>query len=168
MNLQNDKPISRCLASLLDDMDPLSSNYGSSSMHPSTGATAKKPLKDPHAFLGENSALVNLDNLIKPIAPQTQSGLAPAYNPFADNVMPPKTNLFQQQQPAVSNQCILLDKWLVHYVICCQVPSINQLKQQPPFAVNMNQDPWAPASSGVSAASQVSVCACVSLCAVGV
>ncbi|KAH8398781.1 hypothetical protein KR222_003527 [Zaprionus bogoriensis] len=124
-------------ASLLDEMDPLSTNYGnsSSSMHPSTGATAKKPLKDPHSFLGENSALVNLDNLIKPIAPQTQSGLAPAYNPFADNVMPPKTNLFQQQQPAV--------------------PSINQLKQQPPFAVNMNQDPWAPASStGVSAASQ--------------
>ncbi|KAH8302888.1 hypothetical protein KR044_011665 [Drosophila immigrans] len=122
-------------ASLLDDMDPLSMNYGnSSSVHPSTGATAKKPLKDPHSFLGENSALVNLDNLIKPIAPQTQSGLVQAYNPFADNVMPPKTNLFQQQQPAV--------------------PSINQLKQQPPFAVNMNQDPWAPVSGGVSAASQ--------------
>ncbi|XP_062136932.1 epsin-2 isoform X3 [Drosophila sulfurigaster albostrigata] len=122
-------------ASLLDDMDPLSSNYGNnSSVHPSTGATAKKPLKDPHSFLGENSALVNLDNLIKPIAPQTQSGLVQAYNPFADNVMPPKTNLFQQQQPAV--------------------PSINQLKQQPPFAVNMNQDPWAPVSGGVSAASQ--------------
>ncbi|KAL7733206.1 hypothetical protein ACLKA6_004715 [Drosophila palustris] len=122
-------------SSLLDDMDPLSTNYGNgSSVHPSTGATAKKPLKDPHSFLGENSALVNLDNLIKPIAPQTQSGLAPAYNPFADNVMPPKTNLFQQQQPAV--------------------PSINQLKQQPPFAVNMNQDPWAPVSGGVSAASQ--------------
>ncbi|XP_034480645.1 epsin-1 isoform X2 [Drosophila innubila] len=122
-------------SSLLDDMDPLSTNYGNgSSVHPSTGATAKKPLKDPHSFLGENSALVNLDNLIKPIAPQTQSGLAPAYNPFADNVMPPKTNLFQQQQPAV--------------------PSINQLKQQPPFAVNMNQDPWAPVSGGVGAASQ--------------
>lgn len=93
-------------ASLLDDMDPLSSNYGNGSsmgsVHPSTGATAKKPLKDPHSFLGENSALVNLDNLIKPIAPQTQTGNAPAYNPFSDNVMPPKTNLFQQQQPAVS------------------------------------------------------------------
>ncbi|KAH8293772.1 hypothetical protein KR054_004369 [Drosophila jambulina] len=122
-------------ASLLDDMDPLSSNYGNgSSMHPSTGATAKKPLKDPHSFLGENSALVNLDNLIKPIAPQTQTGNAPAYNPFSDNVMPPKTNLFQQQQPAV--------------------PSINQLKQQAPFAVSMNQDPWAPVMGGVSAPSQ--------------
>ncbi|KRG05753.1 uncharacterized protein Dmoj_GI12871, isoform B [Drosophila mojavensis] len=123
-------------ASLLDDMDPLSSNYGnnSGSVHPSTGATTKKPYRDPLAFLGENSALVNLDNLIKPNTPQTQSGLAPAYNPFADNVMPPKTNLFQQQQPAV--------------------PSINQLKQQPPFPVNMNQDPWAPVTGGVSAASQ--------------
>ncbi|ALC43307.1 lqf, partial [Drosophila busckii] len=124
-------------ASLLDEMDPLSTNYGSlnnSSVHASTGATAKKPLKDPHAFLGENSALVNLDNLIKPIAPQTQAGLAPAYNPFADNGMPPKTNLFQQQQPAV--------------------PSINQLKQQPPFAINMNQDPWAPVTGGVNPASQ--------------
>jgi len=87
-------------------MDPLSANYGngaiSSSVHPSTGATAKKPLKDAHSFLGENSALVNLDNLIKPIAPQTQTGNQPAYNPFSDTVMPPKTNLFQQQQPAVS------------------------------------------------------------------
>ncbi|XP_068142418.1 epsin-2 isoform X3 [Drosophila tropicalis] len=124
-------------ASLLDDMDPLSANYGNgigsssgSSVHPSTGATAKKPLKDAHSFLGENSALVNLDNLIKPIAPQTQSANAPAYNPFSDNVMPPKTNLFQQQQPAV--------------------PSINQLKQQPPFAVNMNKDPWAPVMSGAA------------------
>ncbi|XP_017137294.1 epsin-1 isoform X3 [Drosophila miranda] len=129
-------------ASLLDDMDPLSLNYGNgaaisstSSVHPSTGATAKKPLKDPHSFLGENSALVNLDNLIKPIAPQTQSGNAPAYNPFSDNVMPPKTNLFQQQQPAV--------------------PSINQLKQQAPFAVSMNQDPWAPVMGGGVSQSQL-------------
>ncbi|XP_034121853.1 epsin-1 isoform X3 [Drosophila guanche] len=126
-------------ASLLDDMDPLSLNYGNgavstSSVHPSTGATAKKPLKDPHSFLGENSALVNLDNLIKPIAPQTQTGNAPAYNPFSDNVMPPKTNLFQQQQPAV--------------------PSINQLKQQAPFAVSMNQDPWAPVMGGGVSQSQ--------------
>ncbi|XP_041450526.1 epsin-1 isoform X4 [Drosophila obscura] len=128
-------------ASLLDDMDPLSLNYGNgaaissqSSVHPSTGATAKKPLKDPHSFLGENSALVNLDNLIKPIAPQAQSGNAPAYNPFSDNVMPPKTNLFQQQQPAV--------------------PSINQLKQQAPFAVSMNQDPWAPVMGGGVSQSQ--------------
>ncbi|XP_041564455.1 epsin-1 isoform X3 [Drosophila elegans] len=128
-------------ASLLDDMDPLSANYGNGginssmgSVHPSTGATAKKPLKDAHSFLGENSALVNLDNLIKPTAPQTQTGNAPAYNPFSDNVMPPKTNLFQQQQPAV--------------------PSINQLKQQAPFSVSMNQDPWAPVMGGVSATSQ--------------
>ncbi|KAH8378590.1 hypothetical protein KR009_000088 [Drosophila setifemur] len=128
-------------ASLLDDMDPLSANHGNGlisssagSVHPSTGATAKKPLKDPHSFLGENSALVNLDNLIKPIAPQTQAGTAPAYNPFSDNVMPPKTNLFQQQQPAV--------------------PSINQLKQQAPFAVSLNQDPWAPVMGGVNATSQ--------------
>ncbi|XP_044570661.1 epsin-1 isoform X4 [Drosophila ananassae] len=127
-------------ASLLDDMDPLSTNYGNgtgtgiSSVHPSTGATAKKPLKDPHSFLGENSALVNLDNLIKPAGAQTQAGTAPAYNPFSDTVIPPKTNLFQQQQPAV--------------------PSINQLKQQAPFAVNMNQDPWAPVMGGVSATNQ--------------
>ncbi|KAH8317569.1 hypothetical protein KR074_000297 [Drosophila pseudoananassae] len=125
-------------ASLLDDMDPLSTNYGNGtgngSVHPSTGATAKKPLKDPHSFLGENSALVNLDNLIKPAGTQAPAGTAPAYNPFSDTVIPPKTNLFQQQQPAV--------------------PSINQLKQQAPFAVNMNQDPWAPVMGGVSATNQ--------------
>ncbi|XP_070135405.1 epsin-2 isoform X1 [Drosophila bipectinata] len=127
-------------ASLLDDMDPLSTNYGNGtgngSVHPSTGATAKKPLKDPHSFLGENSALVNLDNLIKPAGTQAPAGTAPAYNPFSDTVIPPKTNLFQQQQPAV--------------------PSINQLKQQAPFAVNMNQDPWAPVMGGVSATNQPS------------
>lgn len=66
-------------------MDPLSS---------------KKPIKTPQSFLGENSALVNLDNLIKPVAPSNTIGNA-AYNPFSDTI-PPKTNLFQQQQPPVS------------------------------------------------------------------
>ncbi|XP_055911769.1 epsin-2 isoform X2 [Eupeodes corollae] len=98
-------------ASLLDELDPLSS---------------KKPsLKTPQSFLGENSALVNLDNLIKPVAPSNTIGSA-AYNPFSDTI-PPKTNLFQQQQPPV--------------------PSINQLKQQQPFAISLNQDPWAPVSN---------------------
>ncbi|KAL9904529.1 epsin-2 isoform X2 [Glossina fuscipes] len=85
-------------------------------------ANTRKPLKTPQAFLGENSALVNLDNLIKPAAPQP-AGNTSAYNPFSDTIIPSKSNLFQQQQPSG--------------------PSINQLKQQP-FAVNMSQDPWAP------------------------
>lgn len=80
-------------------MDPLSNLM--SSNNTSTGATAKKPLKDPQSFLGENSGLVNLDNLIKPAVPQNTANAA-AYNPFSDTVIPPKTNLFQQQQPAVS------------------------------------------------------------------
>ncbi|KNC34292.1 hypothetical protein FF38_05961, partial [Lucilia cuprina] len=123
--------ISNNNALLLDDLDPLSSSTSTTTN--STGATAKKPLKDPQSFLGENSGLVNLDNLIKPAVPQTTATNAAAYNPFSDTVIPPKTNLFQQQQPAV--------------------PSINQLKQQS-FQMTINQDPWAPINNTNVAASQ--------------
>lgn len=85
-------------ANLLDDLDPLSTM--NTTISASTGATAKRPLKDPQSFLGENSGLVNLDNLIKPAVTQNTANAA-AYNPFSDTVIPPKTNLFQQQQPAV-------------------------------------------------------------------
>lgn len=76
------------------------STKNTSTVNASTGATSKRPLKDPQSFLGENSSLVNLDNLIKPAVPQNTTNAA-AYNPFSDTVIPPKTNLFQQQQPAV-------------------------------------------------------------------
>ncbi|XP_036346599.1 epsin-1-like isoform X2 [Rhagoletis pomonella] len=113
-------------ASLLDEMDPLSATNSSLN---TASTNTKKQLKTPQSFLGENSSLVNLDNLIKPVQTQPQVGNA-AYNPFSDTVIPPKTNLFQQQQPAV--------------------PSINQLKQQQPFAMTMNQDPWAPVNNSTN------------------
>ncbi|XP_037038896.1 epsin-2 isoform X5 [Bradysia coprophila] len=102
-------------SSLLDDLDPLS--------------TKKPQAKTPQSFLGENSSLVNLDNLIKPAVPSLGQQPQAAYNPFGD--MPQqRTNLFQQQtQP---------------------VPSINQLKQSP-FPSTLNQDPWAPVSSSNAA-----------------
>lgn len=118
---------------LLGDLDPLSS-----SSSPSMGATATAK-KTPQSFLGENSALVNLDNLIKPMpsgggvaASATSSA---AYNPFGDTGgagggAPVQKNLFQQNQP--------------------QVPSINQLKQSP-FPVTLNQDPWAPVANMTTA-----------------
>lgn len=59
--------------------------------------TAKNPM-DPSAFLGANSALVNLDNLIKPINNTTNNN---PYNPFESPAMKTK-NLFQQNQPQVS------------------------------------------------------------------
>lgn len=116
--------------SLLDDLDPLSSSNTSSASN-SASAPAKKT---PASFLGENSALVNLDNLIKPIstAPGGTSGSPAAYNPFGDSA-PVQKNLFQQNQP--------------------QVPSINQLKQSP-FPVTLgsvNQDPWAPVNPTAAA-----------------
>lgn len=87
-------------ASLLDEMDPLSAT--NSTLNATTTSTnTNKQMKTPQSFLGENSSLVNLDNLIKPVQTQSQAGNA-AYNPFSDTVIPPKTNLFQQQQPAVS------------------------------------------------------------------
>ncbi|XP_055608133.1 epsin-1 isoform X2 [Uranotaenia lowii] len=121
--------------SLLDDLDPLSSGNTSSSASNSMPATAAK--KTPASFLGENSSLVNLDNLIKPVTPvMPGTGLgstAPAYNPFGDTA-PVQKNLFQQNQP--------------------QVPSINQLKQTP-FPVTLNQDPWAPVSSAAAAQNNI-------------
>lgn len=116
--------------SLLDDLDPLSSSNNSSASN-SASAPAKKT---PASFLGENSALVNLDNLIKPIstAPGGTGGSPAAYNPFGDSA-PVQKNLFQQNQP--------------------QVPSINQLKQSP-FPVTLgsvNQDPWAPVNPTAAA-----------------
>ncbi|XP_075163859.1 epsin homolog lqf isoform X4 [Haematobia irritans] len=128
LNINNSlSNVSNNNAHLLDDLDPLST--ANSTLSASTGATSKRPLKDPQSFLGENSALVNLDNLIKPAVAQNITANAVAYNPFSDTVIPPKPNLFQQQQPAV--------------------PSINQLKQQS-FQMTINQDPWAPASNAAT------------------
>lgn len=72
---------------LLDDIDPL-------------GSTKNSAKKTPQSFLGENSALVNLDQLIKTTVP-ANNGQA-AYNPFGDLPQQPKTNLFQQQMQPVS------------------------------------------------------------------
>ena len=80
------------LDDLLGDMDPLASKP--------TPITNNKP-KDPAAFLGENSALVNLDNLIKPINSTSNNN---AYNPFSDSPAM-KRNLFQQNQPQVCGVC---------------------------------------------------------------
>lgn len=67
-------------------MDPLSSK-------------SRAALKTPQSFLGENSGLVNLDQLIQAPVPTAQPA---AYNPFGDIQQPSKTNLFQQQMQPVS------------------------------------------------------------------
>ena len=75
--------------------------------------------KTPHSFLGENSALVNLDNLIKPVNNVTNNN---AYNPFSESQ--PK-NLFQQNQPPVSIlQIICMLNYLFNNILF--VDSINQ------------------------------------------
>lgn len=115
--------------SLLDDLDPLSSSNTSSSASNSASAPSATTKKTPASFLGENSSLVNLDNLIKPVTATGSSAVgAPTYNPFGEST-PVQKNLFHQNQP--------------------QVPSINQLKQSP-FPVTLNQDPWAPVASAAA------------------
>lgn len=79
------------LDDLLGDMDPLAPSK------PFTAPTINNKPKDPAAFLGENSALVNLDNLIKPVNATSNNN---AYNPFSDSPAM-KRNLFQQNQPQV-------------------------------------------------------------------
>lgn len=73
-------------------MDPLSTSE--IKMHSSS------TVKTPQSFLGENSGLVNLDQLIKAPSP-SNIGPAAAYNPFGD-IPQPKTNLFQQQTQPVN------------------------------------------------------------------
>lgn len=121
--------------SLLDDLDPLSSSNTSSSASNSASVPTMTTKKTPASFLGENSSLVNLDNLIKPVSTTTSgaSGTTAYSNPFGDTA-PVQKNLFQQNQP--------------------QVPSINQLKQSP-FPVTLNQDPWAPVNSAAAAQSNI-------------
>jgi epsin len=68
-------------------------------MDPLNGEPKKPAAKTPASFLGENSALVNLDNLIKPINNTSNNN---AYNPFESPALKTK-NLFQQNQPQVSH-----------------------------------------------------------------
>lgn len=76
--------------------------------------STKKPSKTPQSFLGENSSLVNLDNLIKPVVP---NNVAP-YNPFSDTVVvPPKTNLFQQQQQQQAHTVYINKIYFPHFHI---------------------------------------------------
>lgn len=82
---------------------------------PAEAPTAKK---SPRAFLGENSALVNLDSLLQPPEQPAASALNHNHNPFAEPAPPPPRNhMFVQPQPRVT---------------------MNELKQQA-------SDPWAPA-----------------------
>lgn len=91
LNRQNNNNLN----DLLGDMDPL--------------AQKKPTVKNPAAFLGENSALVNLDNLIKPMNNSTNNN---AYNPFESPALKTK-NLFQQNQPQVSLKFSIICKvWL--------------------------------------------------------
>lgn len=118
-------------------------------MDPLSSSKSHSALKTPQSFLGENSGLVNLDQLIQAPAPTAQPA---AYNPFGDIQQPSKTNLFQQQMQPVSSRASvppLLRMPLNHPLIVCQVPSINQLKQTP-FPVTINQDPWAPSNTNSS------------------
>lgn len=95
LNRQNNNNLN----DLLSDMDPL--------------AQKKPTVKTPAAFLGENSALVNLDNLIKPINNSSNNN---AYNPFESPAMKTK-NLFQQNQPQVSDGASF-DGLFFHFFFC--------------------------------------------------
>lgn len=82
------------IGTLLDEMDPLRSTKPMTIM------------KTPQSFLGENSSLVNLDQLLKSSS-TSNNGLA--YNPFGDLPQPQKPNLFQQQTQPVSFTTNLLE-----------------------------------------------------------
>lgn len=86
LNRQNNNNLNDLLD--MDSMAPITT----------TTTTKKPPAKTPQAFLGENSALVNLDNLIKPVNTSTNNN---AFNPFSDSPAMKTKNMFQQNQPQV-------------------------------------------------------------------
>lgn len=94
LNKQNNNNLNDLLA----EMDPLASGMSKPTISPQQQVGTKPKVNNPAAFLGENSALVNLDNLIKPINTTSNNN---AYNPFESPAMRTK-NLFQQNQPQVS------------------------------------------------------------------
>ncbi|KAK6643062.1 hypothetical protein RUM43_004565 [Polyplax serrata] len=108
---------------------------------PMDNAKETKPQKkSPHAFLGENSALVNLDNLVTvtsklDISSQQALPLPIAMaNPFAGSQVPVQggaggqsQNFFQQPLPPR--------------------PSINQIRQQPAFGSDPLPSPLVPAAN---------------------
>lgn len=106
---------------LLGDLLSNSATNGSGPS-PSTGATKKTP----QSFLGENSALVNLDNLVtsKPALPILPTN--PTHhqqliaNPFSDT-----PTLLPQQPPPPSRQVFTQPP--------AKQPTMNQIKQQSPF-----------------------------------
>ncbi|XP_025835900.1 epsin-2 isoform X2 [Agrilus planipennis] len=73
------------------ELNLLNENLPSPGPSPSTGATKKTP----QAFLGDNAALVNLDNLVTPSKPSTLSSAVA--NPFSDPT-PPKPSINQIKQ----------------------------------------------------------------------
>lgn len=84
-------------------------------MDPLAASKNNATRKTPQSFLGENSVLVNLDQLIKPTNPTTATtttGQA-AYNPFGDLSQQPKTNLFQQQMQPVK-------PFNFFFIYCCK------------------------------------------------
>lgn len=91
LNKQNNNNLNDLLA----EMDPLAPSILS---QPLPSSQMKPKFNNPADFLGENSALVNLDNLIKPVNSSSNNN---AYNPFESPAMKTK-NLFQQNQPQVS------------------------------------------------------------------
>jgi len=85
--------------------DPFDLGGMAETLPASTGAVKKTP----QSFLGENSALVNLDNLvsasaIKPSAPAPAATMSYSANPFATVTPPPRPTINQiRQDPWTAN-----------------------------------------------------------------
>ncbi|KMQ92680.1 epsin-2 isoform x2 [Lasius niger] len=94
--------------------DPFDLGGMAENLSASTGAIKKTP----QSFLGENSALVNLDNLvsasaIKPTAPTPAATMSYAANPFATVTPPPRPSINQiRQDPWTANTTSMANPFL--------------------------------------------------------
>ncbi|XP_070163981.1 epsin-2 isoform X2 [Polyergus mexicanus] len=94
--------------------DPFDLESMAENLTASTGAVKKTP----QSFLGENSALVNLDNLvsastIKPTTPTPAATMSYAANPFATVTPPPRPTINQiRQDPWTANTTSVANPFL--------------------------------------------------------
>ncbi|GAB1863987.1 Epsin-2 [Camponotus japonicus] len=94
--------------------DPFDLESMAENLSASTGAVKKTP----QSFLGENSALVNLDNLvsasaIKPTAPTPAATMSYTANPFATVTPPPRPSINQiRQDPWTANTTSVANPFL--------------------------------------------------------
>ncbi|KAM3956939.1 LOW QUALITY PROTEIN: epsin homolog lqf [Aphomia sociella] len=119
---------------------------GDNLAQPSSSPLSAAPKKSPSAFLGENSALVNLERLLQPAA--AADAAAAAHNPFAaEHPQPQPRQMFAPPQPAklTINELKQQQMGLTGVSFPSAAPFGASASMSGNMSASMSADPWAPA-----------------------